>query len=133
MKTAPPLLPGATLGMLGSGQLGRMFALAARQMGFRVHVFSPDADSPTGQVADHEVSALYDDSEAVREFARRVGAVSFEFENVPSSTVAAVEAEGVPVRPGANVLHGTQNRVREKSFVRSRGIGTWFTRASWSP
>ncbi|HVK02012.1 MAG TPA: 5-(carboxyamino)imidazole ribonucleotide synthase [Armatimonadaceae bacterium] len=123
MKSAP-LLPGATLGMLGSGQLGRMFAIAARQMGYRVHVFSPDADSPTGQIADREVSALYDDGEAVREFARRVGAVSFEFENVPSTAVAHVEAEGVPVRPGADVLHVTQNRLREKSFVRSLGIAT---------
>ena len=119
-----PLLPGATLGMLGSGQLGRMFALAARQMGYRVHVFSPDRDSPTGQVADREVTAAYEDADAVRDFARGVDAVTFEFENVPSATVEAITAAGVPVRPGAGVLHTTQNRLREKAFVRSLGIAT---------
>ena len=71
--------------MLGSGQLGRMFAIAARRMGYRVHTFSPDQDSPTGQVADHEVTASYDDLEAVAAFAREVAAVTFEFENVPSA------------------------------------------------
>lgn len=79
------ILPGATIGVLGSGQLGRMFAIAARRMGYRVHTFSPDEDTPTGQVADYEVTAAYQDLEAVREFARRVSVVTFEFENVPST------------------------------------------------
>ena len=91
-----PVLPGATLGVLGSGQLGRMFALAARRMGYRVHTFSPEHDTPTGQVADREVSAAYEDLDAVREFARGVSAVTFEFENVHSATAEAV-AEIVPV------------------------------------
>src|ERR1044071_2976910 len=99
-----PVLPGATLGVLGSGQLGRMFALAARRMGYRVHTFSPERDTPTGQVADKEFSAAYEALDAVREFARGVWAVTFEFENVPSATAEAV-AEIVPVRPRGDVLH----------------------------
>src|ERR1700746_346035 len=78
-----PILPGATVGVLGSGQLGRMFAIAARRMGYRVHTLSPDFDTPTGQVADLEVMASYDDLDAVRQFARDVNVVTFEFENVP--------------------------------------------------
>lgn len=115
------ILPGATLGVFGSGQLGRMFALAARRMGYRVHTFSPDTDTPTGQVADLEVAASYEDLEAVREFARRVDAVTFEFENVPASTVEAV-AGIVPVRPSGEALHTTQHRIREKTFLSRHGF-----------
>ena len=75
-----PILPGATIGVLGSGQLGRMFAIAARRMGYRVHTLSPDYDSPTGQISDLEVMASYDDLDAVSEFARRVSVVTFEFD-----------------------------------------------------
>jgi len=82
-KASSPILPGATLGVLGSGQLGRMFAIAARRMGYRVHTYSPDTDSPTGQVADHEVTASYDDLDAVAEFTKQVSVITFEFENVP--------------------------------------------------
>ena len=116
-KTNAPVLPGAAVGVLGSGQLGRMFAIAARRMGYRVHTLSPDTDTPTGQVADEEVTAAYDDIDAVRYFARRVGVVTFEFENVPAATAAAA-AEFAPVRPAGNVLHITQNRIREKTFLR---------------
>lgn len=116
-----PLLPGATVGVLGSGQLGRMFALAARRMGYRVHTFSPDTDTPTGQVADVEVVASYDDLDAVRAFARNVQVVTFEFENVPAATAEAV-AEYAPVRPGGHVLHVAQSRLREKTFLRDTGI-----------
>ena len=66
-----PILPGATIGVLGSGQLGRMFAIAARRMGYRVHTYSPDLDTPTGQIADLEVMASYDDLDSVASFARR--------------------------------------------------------------
>ena len=76
------ILPGATVGVLGSGQLGRMFAIAARRLGYRVHTFSPDYDTPTGQIADVEVQKSYDDLDAVREFASKVDVVTFEFENV---------------------------------------------------
>ncbi|HEV1284056.1 MAG TPA: 5-(carboxyamino)imidazole ribonucleotide synthase, partial [Bryobacteraceae bacterium] len=90
-----PVLPGATVGVLGSGQLGRMFAIAARRMGYRVHTFSPDADTPTGQVADLEVIAPYDDLDAVGRFASAVSVVTFEFENVPAPTAQAA-AEHAP-------------------------------------
>jgi 5-(carboxyamino)imidazole ribonucleotide synthase len=113
--------PGAALGLLGSGQLGRMFALAAKRMGYRVHVFSPEHDSPTGQVADVEVVGNYDDLDAVRAFARKVSAVTFEFENVPAAA-AAVCAECALVRPAGSVLHVTQNRLREKTFLADNGL-----------
>ncbi|MCC6162724.1 MAG: 5-(carboxyamino)imidazole ribonucleotide synthase [Acidobacteria bacterium] len=116
-----PILPGATIGVLGSGQLGRMFAIAAGRLGYRVHTFSPDQDSPTGQVSDREVSAPYDDVEAVVAFSRGVAAVTFEFENVPSCTLDALGA-GTIVRPSGHVLHVTQHRAREKAFLAGAGI-----------
>jgi 5-(carboxyamino)imidazole ribonucleotide synthase len=121
MSVREPILPGATIGVLGSGQLGRMFAIAARRMGYRVHTLSPDSDTPTGQVADHEVEASYDDLDAVREFARRVEVITFEFENIPAATVEAA-AQIVPVRPSGLVLHTTQNRLREKTFLEKNGF-----------
>jgi 5-(carboxyamino)imidazole ribonucleotide synthase len=115
------ILPGAAIGVLGSGQLGRMFAIAARRMGYRVHTFSPDSDTPTGQVADVEIQAAYDDLDAVAAFARQVAVVTFEFENVPAPTAAAAE-KFAPVRPGGNVLHVTQHRLREKRFLDGAGF-----------
>ena len=115
--------PGATIGVLGSGQLGRMFALAARRMGYRVHTYSPDSDTPTGQVADVEVSAPYEDLDAVRRFARGVQVLTFEFENVPIEAARAAE-EIVPVRPRGEVLYVTQHRLREKEFLRRHGFPT---------
>jgi 5-(carboxyamino)imidazole ribonucleotide synthase len=115
------ILPGATVGVLGSGQLGRMFTIAARRMGYRVATLSPDQDSPTGQVADTEVVASYDDLDAIRDFARRVDVITFEFENVSSAATAAAE-EFVPVRPAGRVLHTTQNRLREKTYLAERGF-----------
>ena len=119
--SVPPILPAAAVGVLGSGQLGRMFALAARTMGYRVHVYSPDTDTPAGQVGDVEIAAEYSDLDRVREFARGVRVVTFEFENVPSETSRAA-AELVPVRPDGHVLHITQQRLREKSFLRDHGF-----------
>lgn len=116
-----PILPGATIGVLGSGQLGRMLALAARRMGYRIRTFSPDRDSPTGQVADVEIAALYDDLDAIRAFAAGVDVVTLEFENIPARTVAALDAI-VPVRPGGDVLHTTQHRIREKTFLARHGF-----------
>ena len=116
-----PVPPGAAVGVLGSGQLGRMFAMAARRLGYRVHTFSPDRDTPTGQVADLEVAAPYDDLDAVRAFARQVAVVTFEFENVPAATVEAAAAQ-VPVRPGGRVLHVAQQRLREKGFLAEAGL-----------
>ncbi|MEO7717918.1 MAG: 5-(carboxyamino)imidazole ribonucleotide synthase [Capsulimonas sp.] len=115
------ILPGATLGILGSGQLGRMLALAAREMGYKVGVYSPEANSPTGQIADIEVIGSYDDLNALRAFARQVDVITQEFENVP---VAALDAVGeiVPVRPGRAALHTAQHRLREKTFLHGAGI-----------
>ncbi|MBS1786073.1 MAG: 5-(carboxyamino)imidazole ribonucleotide synthase [Acidobacteria bacterium] len=115
------ILPGSVIGVLGSGQLGRMFTIAARRMGYRVHTFSPETDTPTGQVADVEIKAHYDDLNAVRGFASSVDVVTFEFENVPSATAAAA-AERAPVRPDGAILHTTQNRLREKTFLRNHGF-----------
>lgn len=109
------------MGVLGSGQLGRMFAIAARRMGYRVHTFSPDSDTPTGQVSDVEITASYLDLDAVRRFARSVDVVTFEFENVPSET-ARVAAEHAPVRPAGTVLYVAQNRIREKTFLAKAGF-----------
>jgi 5-(carboxyamino)imidazole ribonucleotide synthase len=115
--------PGAALGVLGSGQLGRMFALAARSMGYRVHTFSPEEDSPAGQAADVEVAASYDDLDALRAFARNVDVVTFEFENVPAEAVLAIE-EFAPIRPSGVALHITQQREREKTFLADHGFPT---------
>lgn len=98
-----------------------MFALAARQMGYRVHVFSPDEDSPTGHVADLEITGSYDDLDAVARFAREVQVVTFEFENVPALT-AETAARFAPVRPDYSVLHVTQHRLREKSTLAAAGF-----------
>lgn len=117
-----PILPGATIGVFGSGQLGRMMALSARAMGYRIATFSPESDSPTGQVADIEIAAPYDDEDAVRRFVGSVDVITFEFENVPAH-VATIAAEvGVPVRPGGHVLHTAQQRAREKNFFAEAGL-----------
>lgn len=115
------IFPGSVIGVLGSGQLGRMFTIAARRMGYRVHTFSPETDTPTGQVADVEIKAHYDDLYAVRGFASAVDVVTFEFENVPSATATAA-AERAPVRPDGRILHTTQNRLREKNFLSRHGF-----------
>jgi len=115
------ILPKSTIGVFGSGQLGRMFAIEARKMGYRVHTFSPESDTPTGQVADIETSASYEDIDAVRAFAGAVDVVTFEFENVPSATVEAA-AGLVHVFPGGHILHTTQNRLREKTFLAENGF-----------
>jgi len=115
------VLPGSTIGVLGSGQLGRMFALSARRMGYRVHTYSPDRDSPTGQIADVEIDAPYEDLDRVREFASAVDVVTFEFENVPAVT-AETAANFALVRPAGDVLHTTQHRLREKTFLQKHGF-----------
>ena len=112
-----PILPGSTLGILGSGQLGRMFALEAKRMGYRVHTFSPEKDSPTGQVADLEFIGSYEDVASAREFAKGVDVVTFEFENISSDVAKALE-QIVPTRPNARSLHIAQNRLREKTFLK---------------
>jgi 5-(carboxyamino)imidazole ribonucleotide synthase len=115
------ILPGSTIGVLGSGQLGRMLAIAARKMGYRVHTFSPSEDTPTGQVADAEIRADYTDLEAIRAFATGVHVVTFEFENVTTEAADAA-AQIVPVRPSGSALHITQQRAREKAFLALHGF-----------
>jgi 5-(carboxyamino)imidazole ribonucleotide synthase len=115
------IIPGSTIGVLGGGQLGRMFAIAARRMGYRVHTLCPDFDTPTAQVADVEVNAPYEDLDAVRAFASKVSVVTFEFENVPAATAAAA-AECAHVRPAGSVLHVAQQRLREKCFLVDAGL-----------
>ncbi|MBP2292190.1 5-(carboxyamino)imidazole ribonucleotide synthase [Azospirillum rugosum] len=118
------LPPGSTIGMLGDGQLGRMTALAAARLGYKVHVYAPDAEgSPCAQVSAAVTSARWDDLDALEAFARSVDVVTLEWENVP---VAVVEHLGrfAPVHPGGNVLSVAQDRVAEKSFVNNLGIAT---------
>jgi 5-(carboxyamino)imidazole ribonucleotide synthase len=100
-----------------------MFTIAARRMGYRVHTFSPEEDTPTGQVADVEVTAEYDDIDALRAFAGQVDVVTFEFENVPIEAVDAIEALA-PVRPSGVALHTAQQRAREKTFLADGGFPT---------
>ncbi len=116
-----PILPNSTIGVFGSGQLGRMFAIEARKMGYRVHTFSPENDTPTGQVADYELEAEYEDLDAVKKFVEAVDVVTFEFENVPFATVEAA-AQYVEVFPRGEILHTTQNRLREKTFLKKNNF-----------
>jgi 5-(carboxyamino)imidazole ribonucleotide synthase len=118
-----PILPGSTLGILGSGQLGRMLAIAAKQLGYRVAIYSPDTDTPAGQVADVEAVGDYLDEERLADFAQRVSVITFEFENVPSRA-SEVAAQHTIVRPAGSVLHITQERLREKNFLRDNGFPT---------
>ena len=113
--------PGSRIGLMGGGQLGRMFILAARSMGYRVDVFVPEEDSPAGQLADREISRDYLDEEAVREFARSVDVVTLEFENIPLQAMTWA-AEHCEVRPRGEILHTTQNRAREKEFLAAHGF-----------
>src|SRR5439155_7733261 len=113
--------PGSTIGVLGGGQLGRMFAMAARRLGYRVHTLAPDHDTPTGQIADEEVNASYDDLDAIAAFARRVDVVTFEFENVSAAAVVEAERHAI-VRPNGRALAITQHRIREKTFLASHGL-----------
>jgi 5-(carboxyamino)imidazole ribonucleotide synthase len=107
--------------MLGGGQLGRYFVAAAHELGYRVWVLDPDADSPAGRIADKHLCAAYDDAAALSEIAAHCAAVSTEFENVPAATLAAL-AEKIPVRPSAEAVAICQNRVAEKTFLRDHGF-----------
>ncbi len=119
--TAPVVRPGALLGVLGGGQLGRMFALAARAMGYSVAVYSSGRDTPAGQVASQVVDASFEDGVALERFARAVAAVTFEFENVPADA-ARICARHTLVRPAGELLFTTQDRVREKRALAALGL-----------
>jgi 5-(carboxyamino)imidazole ribonucleotide synthase len=122
------LAPGATLGILGGGQLGRMLALAAARLGYRTHVFCPEADNPASQVCAEATFADYGDDAALARFAASVDAVTYEFENVPAATAAFLEGR-TRVRPGWRVLEVAQDRLKEKKFFALIGLVT----ADWRP
>ena len=113
--------PAAIVGCLGGGQLGRMFALAARRMGYRVHTVDPTPDSPTGQISDREYNAPFDDIATLIEFASGVDVVTYEFENIPVEALDALAPHAM-LRPGRNVLYIAQNRRREKEFLQASGF-----------
>lgn len=120
-RLSSPIRPGSALGLLGGGQLGRMFTLAARNLGYRVHALDPGHDCPAGQVADLEIRAAYNDVYAAQALARGVDVVTVEFENIPAETLEAV-ATLRPMHPGARVLHTVQHRLREKRFLSEHGF-----------
>lgn len=115
------ILPGATLGVLGGGQLGRMFCVAARTMGYRTVVLDPDERSPAGRIADEHIRAAYDDQAALTRMANACDAITTEFENVPAVTLEFL-ATLKPVHPSARCVQIAQNRIAEKNFARSAGI-----------
>ncbi len=128
MNPRDPILPGATVGILGGGQLARMLALAAKPMGYRVAILDPDADCPASSVADVVVAGDFGDAGALAEFAQACNVVTLEFENVPAGGLSLLEGL-LPVRPGRRVLETLRDRVSEKSFVNACGVET----APWAP
>ena len=116
-----PLLPGGTIGILGGGQLGRMSAIAARRMGYKVKTFDPSSSACAAMVADSHTTAAWNDIEALRRFAEGCERVTLEFENIPPATVSQIN-ERVPCHPSAEVLAICQNRRREKEFLKAQGI-----------
>ena len=116
------LLPGETLGLMGGGQLGRMFAQAAATMGYHVAVLEPGATSPAGEVALRQIAARYDDAEGLRTLAQTVRAVTTEFENVPAASLRALADAGLRTTPSADAVAATQNRNVEKAFIERAGV-----------
>ncbi len=117
------ILPGSTLGMLGGGQLGRMFTVSAQTLGYRVIVLDPDPHSPAGRIADKHLQADYRDENALRQLQQQCAAVTTEFENIPAATLRQL-AEYILVRPAAGAVEVAQNRIREKTFIRDAGLQT---------
>jgi 5-(carboxyamino)imidazole ribonucleotide synthase len=117
------LVPGATIGILGAGQLGRMLAMAAARLGLRSHVFAPESEAPAFDVAAGKTIGAYEDQAALARFAEGVDVVTYEFENVPTACVDFLSTLR-PVRPGVRALSLTQDRLVEKSFLRDLGLKT---------
>lgn len=117
------LTPGATIGILGGGQLGRMLSVAASRLGFSCHIYEPGANPPAGQVAAHVTTAGYDDVDALALFARSVDVITYEFENIPTAALDILEAF-CPVRPGREALRISQDRLTEKTFLQELGLQT---------
>lgn len=121
MSQSKVILPPAMLGMLGGGQLGRFFVIAAHEMGYKVTVLDPDKNSPAGKIADVHLCAKYDDADALKKIADTCSAVTTEFENVPAATLDAL-ALTIPVRPAAKSVAIAQHRVSEKDFLKNAGL-----------
>ncbi len=124
-----PLLPGSTLGILGGGQLGRYMAIVAQSRGYKVAVLDPQEDSPAHQVANIKLVAAYDDPAALERLAACCQAVTFEFENVPATSLEPFSRKGIAIRPGPKALASCQDRILEKTLVNDCGIET----APWKP
>jgi len=118
-----PLAPGAWIGILGGGQLGRMLAVAAARLGFRCHVYEPGADAPAGHVAARLTRAAYDDAAALAAFADSVDVITYEFENIPTAALDLLESRR-PIRPGRRALAISQDRALEKRFLNDIGLAT---------
>ncbi len=117
------LQPGARIGILGGGQLGRMLSVAASRLGFMTHIFEPGANPPAAQVADRVTTAPYDDAHALRSFADSVDVITYEFENIPTEALDLLEAHR-PIRPGREALRVSQDRLTEKNFLQGLGLKT---------
>ena len=116
-----PLVPGAVIGILGGGQLGRMLSMAAARLGFACHIFEPAANPPAGQVAARVTRAGYDDEAALTDFAQSVNVITYEFENIPTSALDILE-QYRPIRPGREALRVSQDRLTEKEFLTGLGL-----------
>ncbi|MCO6429493.1 MAG: 5-(carboxyamino)imidazole ribonucleotide synthase [Deltaproteobacteria bacterium] len=116
-----PINPGSTIGIVGSGQLGRMLAAAAQRMGYRVAVYSPESEAPASALADYNYVAPYESREDLQDFAQKSDVVTFEFENIPRTALDLLSA-AVPVRPSPEALYTFQHRLREKLFLKSLGL-----------
>lgn len=117
------LNPGATIGILGGGQLGRMLSVAAARLGFKTHIFEPGANPPAGHVAERVITAAYEDEEALRRFADGVDVITYEFENIPTSALDLLESLR-PIRPNRKALAVSQDRLVEKAFLNELGLAT---------
>jgi 5-(carboxyamino)imidazole ribonucleotide synthase len=118
-----PILPGQTLGILGGGQLGRMFVVAARTLGYRIAVLDPDPASPAGRIADLHIQADYDDARALAQLADTCAAITTEFENVPAASLTILAGQ-CRVAPAAEAVAIAQDRAREKSWLAEHGFAT---------
>ena len=118
-----PLKPGATIGILGGGQLGRMLSVAAARLGYRTHIFEPGAEPPAGHVAHRVTTAAYDDEAALRAFGQSVDVITYEFENIPVPALDLLESL-TPIHPNRRALAVSQDRLTEKTFLRELGLVT---------
>jgi len=118
-----PLQPGATIGILGGGQLGRMLSVASSRLGFKTHIFEPGTNPPAGDVAHRVTTAPYEDEAALTAFSESVDVITYEFENIPTAALDILERHR-PIRPGREALRVSQDRLTEKAFLQDLGLKT---------